>query len=221
MPAGRPSKLDKVIAADKRTGKPITVFDVIVQSIRRGEFLESAAGVARVDKRTVRGWLAVAKDAEDKADKHLPLTRHEARCLEFSHAVVEAECFAELDVGEAILAAGRAPSVTTTTVVKRVPVSMPDGTVEYHEQTETRRVEGPPNLAALLWRQEHRFPERWGRRQAIEVTGAGGEPLIPTAEEEAAEIADLRREIEAYRQGVADGQASLAGHPEPANGSKP
>lgn len=48
------------------------------------------------------------------------------------------------------------------------------------DRVENRAVEG--DIRADLWRLERRFPDRWGQRGRLEVTGEGGGPVRVTQE---------------------------------------
>jgi len=172
MPGGRPSKITTVVAIDP-DGNNITAADRIVQCIRMGGYHETAAATAGVDKTTLYEWLKVGAQATDLHQRQgVPLsklTAHQLRCMEFSHAVAEAEALSEMDdvaTAAELAAGGRVHKVVTTKRDK-------DGNVlEAVERTETLQ----PNAAVLTWRLERRFPDRWGRRR-IEVSGPDGEAI--------------------------------------------
>lgn len=176
MPGGRPSKIDTVVltrTTEDGTTVKVTAGERIIQCLRMGSYMETAAATAGVDKTTVYEWLKVGATATDKVHRQgIPaskLTAHERKCMEFSHAVDEAQALAEMDdlATLAELAAGGAEHVTTTT--KRDS----NGNVVEHT-TKVERL--APNAAVLTWRLERRHPERWGRRR-IEVTGPDGEAV--------------------------------------------
>lgn len=176
MPGGRPSKINTVVltrTTDDGTTIEVTAGERIVQALRMGNYVETAAALAGVDKATVYEWLKVGAQATDKHQRQgialAKLTTHERRCMEFSHAVAEAQALSEADdvATTAELAQGGRQHTTTTT--KRDA----EGKVLEH----TTRVETlQPNPAVLTWRLERRFPERWGRRR-IEVSGPDGEAI--------------------------------------------
>lgn len=171
MPGGRPPKLNTVVLV--RDGKRITAGERIVEALRIGEYVETAAALANVDKTTVYEWLKVGANAHDLVNRQgrtlKSLTKHQLDCMEFSHAVAQAQAAARVeDVATlAEVAQGGRQIVTTTT--KR---NAEGEVIEHTTRTETAQ----PNVAALTWRLERRWPEEWGRRR-VEVSGPDGDPI--------------------------------------------
>ena len=127
MPGGRPSKIDTIVATrtrDDGTVERITAADRIVQCLRLGGYVETAAATANVDKTTIYEWLKIGAAATDKIERQgqrlADLTRHELRCMEFSHAVAEAQALAEMD-DVAQLAKLTEPRRKTTTTISATP----------------------------------------------------------------------------------------------------
>lgn len=132
----------------------------IIRAVRVGNFLETAAAAAGVHPATVYRWLA---DADKKG---APAAKREFRDA-LSRARAEAE---QRLVGSAVKdAAGGF-------VTKRVTRTLRDGT------TETEETYAAPNGRVALEFLSRAFPDRWARRNAIEVTGAGGGPIQVSAE---------------------------------------
>ncbi|OGG56630.1 MAG: hypothetical protein A3F84_08380 [Candidatus Handelsmanbacteria bacterium RIFCSPLOWO2_12_FULL_64_10] len=130
MPGGRPSKLNP--ALQKR----------IVQAIRRGCYVETAAALAGLHKDTFYAWLK--KGAQEDGEKIY---------RDFSAAVEKALAESERDDLAVIEKAGRGYEVT-----KEKTVVYKDGSVETTTETSTRF-----NWQAAAWRLERRFPERWAK----------------------------------------------------------
>lgn len=176
MPGGRPSKINTVVATrttEDGTVEQITAADRIVQCIRMGGYIETAAATAAVSKVSVYEWLKVGATANDRHHRQgvplAKLTAHERRCMEFANAVAEAEALAEMD-DVATLAELAGPGRTrTTTTMKR------DGSGDVLEHT-TRTEELDPDARVLMWRLERRHPDRWGRRR-LEVSGPDGDAI--------------------------------------------
>lgn len=192
MPGGRPPKLNTVVLTrdHPESGRKVkvTAGERIVEALRIGEYVETAAELAGVSKRTVYEWLKVGAQATDAVERQgrtlKSLTQHQRDCMEFSHAVAEAQALARTDdvATLAELAHGGRQIVTTT--VKR------DGegkVVEHTTRTETAQ----PNAAVLMWRLERRHPEDWGRRR-IEISGPDGE-AIPLEVRASSLVAALRQ----------------------------
>lgn len=207
MPRGQPSKIDQVVAeVDVRddtgtvTGtRSVTASERIVQAIRIGMYLEPAAASAGVHKDTVYGWLrtgaqahAALATAEATGTPPRELTDHERRCMDFSDAVARAESEWELAANSQLERLARG-DVEVVTITEKVDAK--GNVVERTSRTERLA----PNAQVLQLRLTRRFMERYAGR--IEVTGAGGEPLVPE-DHRARNLADSMR---AYLAGAADG----------------
>jgi hypothetical protein len=180
---GHPSDITREVGRDQE-GNPITSADRIVQAIRAGNYIEAAAPLGGVDKRTAYHWLKTGAKAYAKDDA--VRTDFERACMSFSHAVAKAQAEAEAeDVAQlARLARGGLPQIVTT-------VKIVDGKeVERTTKTEATL----PNDRVLTWRLERRFPDRWGR-QRVELTGPEGEaiPVEVRATKLVEAIEELRR----------------------------
>lgn len=146
-------------------GHRFTRGERIVQAIRTGAYVETAAAAADVDKGTLYDWLKAGARAHSKRADGKRLSANEKRYAEFASAVHRAEAEAELDDIDGLhkLARGGLVVEVKTTTSKAGDVV-----------AETVREETlAPNVPALMWRLERRHPDRWGRRQAIEVGGIG------------------------------------------------
>lgn len=162
---GQPSLIDQPLTIGDDTR---TVAEHLVEAIRGGNYIETAAAMTGVGKSTVYGWLKLGADASRKLDKGLDITEHEAKCRAFSDAVVQAQAQSEaLDV--AMLGAlGRGGRKVVHVTEKR---DKNNRVVEKVTRTETL----PPSERALQWRLERRFPDRWGRK--VELSGPNGGPI--------------------------------------------
>lgn len=190
MPAGRPPKLNTIVLVRDRDGKKekVTAAQRVIEAVRIGAYIESAAAVAGISKRTIYEWLKVGAQAVDLVERQgrtlRSLTQHQRDCMEFSHAVAEAEAMAEVDDVAELAAIGRGGRKITTTTVKRNA----DGEVlEHVTKTETTL----PNPQVLEWRLERRHPEKYGRTR-VEVSGPDGE-AIPVEVRVNALVAALRQ----------------------------
>ena len=130
MPGGRPTKLTP--ALQKR----------IVQAIRRGCYVETAAALAGVHKDTFYSWLK--KGAKDEGEKVY---------RDFNAAVEKALAESERDDLAVIEKASRGYEVVKTKVV-----TYKDGTTEETTERSTKF-----DWQAAAWRLERRFPERWAK----------------------------------------------------------
>lgn len=170
----------------KRTGRPPALTpdtrDRIVSAVRAGNYLTTAAALAGVSTSSVYRWLEKAEE---------PGSRKEYR--EFRDALARARAEAEARVVATIMR-----GVTGGAVVKEVTRTLPNGAVE------TERQVAPPNPREGLEFLSRAFPDRWARRQALEVTGADGGPLRV---EHSAGIAALAERLRASLDELADEQA--------------
>jgi hypothetical protein len=142
-----------------RRGRPTKltpeVHEKIVNAVRAGNYLEIAAEFAGVHRTTVFRWL---KDAEaDDAPRAL---------TQFRDAISRARAEAEVRVVGAVQRDMMGGQVLKETVRR-----LPDGTVE--TEREFARVNGRLALEFA----SRAFAGRWGRRAALEVTGAEGGPV--------------------------------------------
>lgn len=149
-------------------GRPIklteAVQDIILDAIRCGNYLETAAACAGIHRDTLYEWLrkgAAAPEGDCYRDFSDMLTR----------AMAASECIAV----EAIRQAGEEHDVTRTrTTVKPLldygrpvldehgnPVLITEETTEHVREHDWR---------ALSWLLERRFSRRWGRREYLEAT---------------------------------------------------
>lgn len=193
---GQPSKIDAIVS-HRDDGTPITVFDRIVSALRVGQYFEHATAQAGVSKETAYGWLRLAGRLKIEAKGQLvdvaAITAHEARCIEFSDAVAEAESSWEAGALATLERLARGGVKVTKTVTKRDGAG--DG-AKVLEVTTTEEVLAP-NAQVIEWRLTRRFPGRYGQR--VEITGADGGPLVMSVEDRTDALAS---QFEAYLAGV-------------------
>lgn len=191
MPGGRPPKLNTVVLtrqAPDGTTEKVTAGQRIIEALQIGEYVETAAALAGVDKTTVYEWLKVGANAHDLVARQgrtlKSLSEHQRNCMEFSHAVAEAQAIARTNDVAALAELGRGGRQIVTTTTKRDP----EGKVlEHTTRTETAQ----PDARVLMWRLERRWPEDWGRRR-IEISGPDGE-AIPVEVRAASLVEALRQ----------------------------
>lgn len=185
-----------------RTGRPPSltpdVAATIVRYMRMGAYIETAAAAAGRSKVTLYEWMKTGARAREKGRR---VTAHEQACIDFLNAVDTALAESELEDVSKIATLAQGGRQVTTVREKVQVVDGPNGSkieqvVERTTNTETLA----PSLAALTWRLERRFPDKYGR-QRIEVTGADGGPLEFTVEERASALA---QEAELFLQGAAE-----------------
>jgi hypothetical protein len=172
MPGGRPPKLQTIVAT-LDDGTKVTARDRIIQVLRLGGYVETAAATCGIDKTTIYEWLkvgAAANDAHHRQGTPLSkLTTHQRNCMEFSNAVAQAQALAEVDDLATLAELGAGGKHVQVQTTKRDK----DGNVL---EATTRTEVTQPNAAVLMWRLERRFPEKYGRRK-VEISGPDGEAI--------------------------------------------
>lgn len=185
--------IDKVIAHTD-DGREVTVSDRILASIRAGNYFEPSCKAATIDPRTAWDWRKLAGSAllrELGRDKP-HFTKHEARCIEFTSAVEDAEAQWEVMANAQLEQIGRGGQVTTVTTTKYDP--------QGHVMERTvRETVAEPNAQVLQWRLTRRFPDRY--RESIEVRN----PAELSIEERARALVENLQDLVDAESAAADG----------------
>lgn len=192
--AGRPPKIDKVVATDRETGADITAGQMVINRVRATWApWESAAASAGISRQTLHTWRKAGALARAKAALGQHLSRNERLYAAFLDDLERAEEEAHLRALGTVQRAAGGGTVLTKTVTKTV-----GGKVVEKVVTETEQA---PQWTAAAWLLERRRQNDYALRR-LELTGAGGEPLLP--KEERAD--DLAAALEGFLAG-ADAQA--------------
>lgn len=131
---GRPTKFTQALA------------EKVLQYVRSGAYIETAAAAAGINKQTLFRWLREGAKGKNKS------------LSDFSAAVEKALGEAEL---RDLLIIGRA--ATGGEVIADVTVTKPDGT------TVRDRKLSVPQWQAAAWRLERKFPDRYGITRRIQA----------------------------------------------------
>ena len=173
----RPTKLNDPVRErtnEDGTTSTLTVAEVIVEAITAGAYFEHATAAAGVTTSTGYDWLkrgARAATAIAKGDTtRSKLGAMDRRCLEFSEAVERAE--AQWAVGANIVL----ERLARGGIEQRTVTEKRDNNGALVERT-TKTEATLPAAQVLEWRLERRFPDQYGRRQAIQHSGPGGGPI--------------------------------------------
>ncbi len=168
----QPNTTTRNTKSKRQRGRPVgtgikltpTVQEKITTAIRHGNYLETAAALAGIQKETFYDWLR--KGARSTTDDIYK---------DFSDAVFVALAQSEAQAVAAIDAAGMPHPVTRCRITRKPlfqdgkPVLDPDGNQLYITETiEESTVE--TDWRALAWRLERRFSRRWGRREYLETS---------------------------------------------------
>lgn len=165
---GRPHDILRPIDID---GRRTTVLARIIELVRAGNYVETAARTTGTDRETLGQWLKrggrLLRAAAVDPTLESTWDRHERAYVDLNHSVADAAAEWEatmLAIHDHAARGNRTRTITTTKVFA-------DGT----EEVTTRVEGGDINLAALQWRLERKFPDRFSRR--TEVSGPGGAPI--------------------------------------------
>ncbi len=142
----------------------------ICTAIQAGNYIETASAFAGINKSTLYEWLKRGGDelARVAKDARFRVLASETIFVEFSNAVEEALAQSEL---HDVLIIQRAASGYDVLVTKEVLDK--DGNVKVLK-TNSHEFD----WRASAWRLERKFPDRWGRREKVEVSGEGGGPVL-------------------------------------------
>lgn len=194
MPGGRPPKLDAVV--EHKNGQPVTAAEKVLE-LTKTVWAPSyiVAAHAGIDADTLLAWRKKGGLARAKAARRERLSPNERRYAEFLGALEKAEAEAvSLRLG-LIQREGQGGYPVTTTTEKTRQVLVKGEVVTLTERT-TVTTTARGQWQAEAWQLERRRPAEFGRR--VELTGAGGEPLIPREERADA----LAEQLEAFKAGV-------------------
>lgn len=127
--------------------------DKIVLAVRAGNYVETAAAFAGVGPDTMRDWLRTGQ--------------RKGRGPEYAFNLALENAIAEGEVRdlETIRKASEDLIVDAVT-------TDPKGNT-----TRTKELKRHGNWTAAAWRLERRFPKKWGRKDALALTGEDGGPL--------------------------------------------
>ena len=186
---GAPSKILEEITPGS------THADVLIDKLRMGLHQKAACDLAGLNRSTLHKWtLTGARLKALRTQGKLPNpTDEEAGLIDFANRVERAYADAEADRMAIIRNAAEGGRTLTKTTTRTS-----GGKTEVTVTEEEMR----PEWTAAAWYLERVHPARYARR--VEVTGAGGEPLVPPSEQAATLAASLR----AYQQGLADAEQS-------------
>lgn len=142
----------------------------LCEYVRAGSYPETAAKATGIGLTALARWQrtgneVINREAEaiEKGFDPPPRTSTEHLSVEFMMQMEIARAEAETSAVAAIVKAG--------TIGVRVPTAFdPDG-----KPTDWQMI--APEWRAIAWYLERAFPARWGRRQALEISGVDGGPL--------------------------------------------
>lgn len=139
------------------------VHERIVNAISKGNYIETAAALAGIDKTTLYDWLRTGADEEARVNgsSRLRVRKEEAIYVEFSHAVAQALAESE-DHDLGIIA----KAADDHEVIKYRQSITKDGDVyELKEQSWEF------DWKAAAWRLERKFPDRYAPVTKTRLTG--------------------------------------------------
>lgn len=198
---GRPTKLGQVLREEG--GERITVADEIIERVRGGASNVDAAVSVGIARSTLQDWLREGARHASRRLNGERLTRKEAGLADFSdrEAQAVAEWKVEQEIQLGILSSGRE---------RRIVTEKRDAAGNLIEKTE--RTEGlEPDLRAITWRLERRFPEQYGANK-LEISGPDGGPIPVSVREQAAKtLGTLAERLAESAEAVAGAAAAAEG----------
>jgi hypothetical protein len=179
---GQPTKLTKP-HRQAEDGTTVTVGEHVIQAVRAGNYIETAAASAGIDKSTLYEWLKrgaqVGTDVEEGRRTAPRKGSYEYELRKFSHAVAEAEAEWEVGANATLERLGRRRPVTET---RETTETSPTG--EVTTKVTTLRKTDEADSATIRWRLERKYPKRYGR-SLVEVSGPDGGPISVDVKAEA------------------------------------
>lgn len=152
----------------------IDTADAIVNAVRAGAFIDTAAAAAGIPRGTLNTWLTVgARTATAVASGEKDpdtLTPYEQALRDFSLRINKAFAEWDIEANAQLQQLSRRHVGKTSTVITR------DATGQVIEQT-TRSEEVEPDWRIIAWRLERKDWGRYGPRLRSEVTGKDGGPI--------------------------------------------
>jgi transposase len=156
--------------AKNKGGRPTKLNDEIVgriaDAVRAGAYVETAAAFAGINKDTFYAWLK--RGAKDR-ERHTTSAH-----TRFADAIEKAGADAEIFALATIQQFAKGFPVEQTTVIMERNAAGELKEIERRTETKSRR-----EWQAAAWMLERSHPERWGRRDRMELSGPGGEALKP------------------------------------------
>lgn len=178
--SGRPTTIHSEIAPDVKNTK------LFIDAIRAGCTFETAAAGAGGSLKTYNYWRRVGAACRTEIHNTIrtadSLTPYEQACLEFSVAVEKADGEWEVEQNARLDQHARGGLTKTITTTK----TLPNGNVETTVRVET--LPSDPNV--IIWRLQHRHPERYYPKLRTEITGAEGKPIEISFADRAAAVLD-------------------------------
>ena len=186
----------------RRDGTPRTVSAAICDHLASGMLLDQAAALVGVARPTVYDWLRDGARLRQRGVRRQDMTKAQRLSAEFHEAaeLALAEC-ERRDIARLNVLAGGGLRVTTTTETVQL-LRDADGRETDLQVVERRTVtkELPPNLQAITWRLQRRWPERYFQPETVvnlPTDKAAGRDPAQVALEEARRMVEREREVRA------------------------
>lgn len=194
----RRTRLDQIVD-HRRDGAPRTVSDAVCDHLASGMLLDQAAALVGVARPTIYDWLREGARLRQRQVPRKAMTKAQRLAAEFHEAaeLALAEC-ERRDVARLNVLAGGGLRVTTTTEKVQL-LRDRDGQetgMEVVERTTVTR-ELPPDLRAITWRLQRRWPDRYFQPETVvNLPTDKGAQLDPAD----VALAEARRMVERERE---------------------
>lgn len=203
--AGRPPTNLRATIGFRQAGDgeqvPVTVTDVVVETMGMGGFLKDAAARIGVPVDALRTWRTLGHRSLGQITtgqrRRSEMSQHERNCMAMAARMDEAEAGARtrlLDVAGKLAHGGL---TRTETTIKTTQPTVDGVLVGEPIEVErvTREIEAGPDGHMIGWLLQHRWPADFNRSR-LEVTGADGGAILvdstPIVEKVRAHLADIR-----------------------------
>lgn len=192
---GQPPRLDEpfTYTLPDSTNVTTTVAARIIELVRNGDYLETAAGTVGLGRGTIGDWLH--EGARTRQKRHTDPdhdrrteTKYQRLCSDFSAGVERAKAEWESEqllILESLGRGGR--KVESTTVKHEVDAEGNERVVERTTRTEYLK----PDAAVIEWRLKRMFPDRYAEKITVEDASAIPIPLDTRIDRLLAEVGGL------------------------------
>lgn len=221
--AGKPpTRLNVPIDFDG-TGKPVTITERVVETLRAGGFIHDAAARIGFPRETLSDWRKLGqrtiRDIVQGRKRSHELTDHERECVVLAREMEKAEADAKVWMLGKLHDLGAGMKRTETTTRTRTPIVGETVVTEAAVVVETtiKEITAVPDVRALTWLLEHRFQRDFGMKR-IELSGPEGGPIAIETESAVDKLREAIAAVQATKAETDDDLAALGADGNGTNG---